>query len=83
MISWILRLNVRSGVSRKVFTTCCVIVDAPCFVLPARRFVKNARNMPPVVDAAVGPELVVLGGDERVDDDRRDLVVRHERAALA
>ena len=32
MISWILRLNVRSGVSRKFFTTCCVIVDAPCFV---------------------------------------------------
>ena len=35
-----------------------------------------------VVDAAVGPELVVLGRDERVDHDRRNLVVRNERAAL-
>ena len=83
MISWILRLNVRSGVSRKFFTTCCVIVDAPCLVWPARRFAKNAREHAAVVDAAVRPEVVVLGRDERIDDDRRDLVVRHERAALA
>jgi hypothetical protein len=46
MISWILRRKVRSGVRMKVFTTCWVMVDAPCLVLPERRLVKNARTMP-------------------------------------
>lgn len=36
----------------------------------------------PVVDAAVGPELVVLRGHERVDQDLRDLLVRDVAATL-
>ena len=38
--------NVLSGESRKVFTTCCVIVEAPCFFLPAIVFLTKARAMP-------------------------------------
>ena len=53
------------------------------FLLAAGAEVREERaHHARVVDAAVGPELGVLGRDERVDHDRRDLVVGDERAAL-
>jgi hypothetical protein len=68
-------------VSRRFFTTCCVIVDAPCLVWPEQVREERAQHAL-VVDAAVLPEVRVLGDDERVDQPLGQVVVRDHRAAL-
>jgi hypothetical protein len=63
-------------VKRKFFATCWVIVEAPC----GRRL--EPKFWTGIVDAAVLVEILVLGGEERVDDELRHRLDRQIEPAL-
>ena len=71
-ISRILRSKVRSAVSKKFLATCWVMVEAPCTRFdPLQKHQAGAQDALGV-EAAMGIEILVLGGDEGVLDQRRN-----------
>ena len=75
--------SVRSGVSSMLFTSCCVIVLAPCVISPPAEQVRpGGAHDRHVVDARVLEEGLVLGGDEGLHDVGRQLVEVDQPAAL-
>ena len=73
-----LRDSVFSRVSRTFFTICIVIDEAPSRNPPRCRLRRSALLNSRADPAAVLEEAVVLGGHDRPDQVRRDLLVRHE-----
>ena len=81
----ILRVNDTSLVSRKFFATCWVMVEAPC----GRRLVPKFCSIEHAgarhageVDAAMLVEILVFGGEERVDHQLRHRLDRQIEPAL-
>ncbi len=83
MASRILRATVRSLVRKTVFTYCWVIVDPPCWdTLLAGELGPPGPGDAGGVHAVVVPEVLVLGGDDGVDQDPRDPPVRDDDPVL-
>ena len=72
-------MSVFSRVRKKLRATCIVMVPAPCWV-PAARLASAARSHAHVVDPAVLVEALVLGRQDRVSHDIRDLPDADDRA---
>ena len=71
-ISRILRSKVRSAVSKKFLATCWVMVEAPCTCFAALQKHQTGAQDALGIEAAMGIEILVLGGDEGVLDQRRN-----------
>ena len=68
--------------SSDFLTSCWVIVEPPWLTPPASTFVEQRAQRGPQVDAVVAREIVVLDGEDGVDDVLGHLVERHRRAVL-
>ena len=73
-ISLILRSSVRVLSKKMSFATCWVIDEPPCTVSPALRLTSERARRALQVDAEVPVEAPVLGGDDGVDEVRRDVL---------
>ena len=76
------RLRVRSGVRYMFLTSCWVSVEVPR--TPARRVTLWSERADEAAgrNPGVRVEVAILSREDRVEDDLRDLLERHERAVL-
>ncbi len=78
-----MRSKVRSAVSKKFLATCWVIVEAPCTRFDALQEHEAGAQDALGIEAAMGIEILVLGGDEGVLDQRRNGRRRQIKTTLA